>query len=235
MRRFLSGSPRFKNYYQILEVQPESTEETIKAQYKKLVKQYHPDISRDATSKDQFLDLQEAYQVLTDTWKRNQFNQALRDRNYRAEVEKSPESEETTDKYVSIWKSESLEEKRLRRTRYARYGSEYAGDLPPLHGRLNEKQTFNALLLIPVVVFVFCYQAYELENAKIPVTNDVSGGEVSKHSLVPAFYNPYTQQWERVLPETPITVQALAAKYHDENCDESREILKVYMPRHLCA
>ena len=35
-----------KNYYEILEVQTNATIEEIKTSYKKLVKKYHPDISK---------------------------------------------------------------------------------------------------------------------------------------------------------------------------------------------
>ena len=60
-----------KNYYEILGVDKNASEEEIKAAYKKLVKQYHPDLHPgDETAAEKFKEINEANEVLTDQQKR---------------------------------------------------------------------------------------------------------------------------------------------------------------------
>lgn len=57
-----------KDYYSILEVTRDSSDEEIKKQYRKLSKQFHPDINPDGG--DKFKDIAEAYDVLSDPKKK---------------------------------------------------------------------------------------------------------------------------------------------------------------------
>ena len=60
-----------KNYYEVLGVSKDATEEEIKAAYKKLVKQYHPDLHPgDASAAEKFKEINEANEVLSDKQKR---------------------------------------------------------------------------------------------------------------------------------------------------------------------
>ncbi len=63
--------PDKKNYYEILGVSKDATEEEIKAAYKKLVKQYHPDLHpNDPLAAEKFKEINEANEVLSDKQKR---------------------------------------------------------------------------------------------------------------------------------------------------------------------
>ena len=60
-----------KNYYEILGVSKDASEEEIKAAYKKLVKQYHPDLHpNDKLCAEKFKEINEANEVLSDKQKR---------------------------------------------------------------------------------------------------------------------------------------------------------------------
>ncbi len=60
-----------KNYYEVLGVKKDASEEEIKAAYKKLVKQYHPDLHPgDASAAEKFKEINEANEVLSDKQKR---------------------------------------------------------------------------------------------------------------------------------------------------------------------
>jgi len=54
----------FEKYYRILELPPESTDQEIKAAYRRLAKLYHPDRSGDDSTRGRFIDVNEAYEVL---------------------------------------------------------------------------------------------------------------------------------------------------------------------------
>lgn len=65
-----------QNYYEVLGVDKNATQEEIKKAYRKLARKYHPDINpnnKDAESR--FKDISEAYAVLSDTEKRKQYDQ----------------------------------------------------------------------------------------------------------------------------------------------------------------
>lgn len=66
-----------KDYYQILGVTEDSSEDEIRRQYRKLAMQYHPDRNPDdPDAEEQFKAVAEAYGVLTDPEKRSAYNRA---------------------------------------------------------------------------------------------------------------------------------------------------------------
>jgi len=69
----------FRNYYAILGVPKEATPEEIKQAYRKLARQYHPDLNPgDKVAEEKFKALGEAYEVLFDVSKRTQYDQFSR-------------------------------------------------------------------------------------------------------------------------------------------------------------
>ncbi len=66
----------FRNYYDILDVPKGATSDDIKRSYRRLARQYHPDLNPgDKTAEDRFKDIGEAYDVLSDVTKRAQYDQ----------------------------------------------------------------------------------------------------------------------------------------------------------------
>jgi molecular chaperone DnaJ len=60
-----------KNYYEILEVDKDASENELKMAYRKLAKKYHPDLNKeDPHAKEKFIELKEAYDTLIDPEKR---------------------------------------------------------------------------------------------------------------------------------------------------------------------
>ncbi|HUC39036.1 MAG TPA: DnaJ C-terminal domain-containing protein, partial [Candidatus Acidoferrum sp.] len=63
-----------KDYYKILGVQKDASEEDIKNAYRQLALKYHPDRNKDKTSEEKFKTINEAYAVLGDPEKRKQYD-----------------------------------------------------------------------------------------------------------------------------------------------------------------
>jgi curved DNA-binding protein len=65
----------FKDYYEIMGVPRDATQDDIKRAYRKLARKYHPDVSREADADARFKELGEAYEVLKDPEKRAAYDQ----------------------------------------------------------------------------------------------------------------------------------------------------------------
>lgn len=65
----------YKDYYKILGVERNASEDDIRKAYRKLAMQYHPDRNpNDKQAEERFKEINEAYQVLSDTQKRTHYD-----------------------------------------------------------------------------------------------------------------------------------------------------------------
>jgi curved DNA-binding protein len=66
---------QFKDYYKIMGVPEDASADDIKKAYRTLARKHHPDLNKGADSAEKFKDLGEAYEVLKDPAKREEYDQ----------------------------------------------------------------------------------------------------------------------------------------------------------------
>ncbi|MBI4759268.1 MAG: molecular chaperone DnaJ [Chloroflexi bacterium] len=63
-----------RDYYEVLGVSRGASEDDVKKAFRRLARQYHPDVSKAADAEDRFKEINEAYEVLSDPDKRSTYD-----------------------------------------------------------------------------------------------------------------------------------------------------------------
>jgi len=68
-------SVKYKDYYELLGVERNSSDAAIKKAYRKLAREFHPDVNKEPGAQTRFQEISEAYEVLGDPEKRKRYDQ----------------------------------------------------------------------------------------------------------------------------------------------------------------
>lgn len=71
------------SYYEILRVSRTATEDEIKKSYRSLAREFHPDVNKGANAEEKFKEINLAYDTLSDSLKRADYDQTLADTGVR--------------------------------------------------------------------------------------------------------------------------------------------------------
>lgn len=73
---------QFKDYYAILGTKPDATHDQLRAAYRRLIRKYHPDVSKETNAEEKTKEVNEAWEALKDPERRKAYDQ-LRAGGYR--------------------------------------------------------------------------------------------------------------------------------------------------------
>ncbi len=66
---------QYKDYYKIMDVQRDASQDDIKRAYRKLPRKFQPDVSKESDAEKRFKEVGEAYEVLQDPQQRHAYDQ----------------------------------------------------------------------------------------------------------------------------------------------------------------
>lgn len=89
-----------KNYYKVLEVTPQASEIEIKKAYRRLALKYHPDKNKNDNAHDLFIEINIAYEILSDFEKRKEYDELIKN-NIKPEKHNTKEREKA-EKYANM-------------------------------------------------------------------------------------------------------------------------------------
>ena len=65
-----------RDYYEVLGVSRNASDDELKKSFRRLAKQYHPDANKEQGAEARFIEINEAYEVLSDPQKRAAYDPA---------------------------------------------------------------------------------------------------------------------------------------------------------------
>jgi DnaJ-class molecular chaperone len=63
-----------KNFYSVLDIEPDTDKKEIRQAYVQLARQYHPDVNKEPYARERFEEINMAYKVLSDDETRTFYN-----------------------------------------------------------------------------------------------------------------------------------------------------------------
>ncbi len=65
------------DYYSLLKIRRDATQDEVKRAYRRLARELHPDVNPDPETQERFKEITQAYEVLSDTEKRRMYDMGV--------------------------------------------------------------------------------------------------------------------------------------------------------------
>ncbi|MFO7704980.1 MAG: curved DNA-binding protein [Halopseudomonas sp.] len=148
----------FKDYYATLGVEPGADDKAIKTAYRKLARQYHPDVSSLAGAEEKFKEVAEAYDVLHNVEKRAEYDELRQARQQRQRFGGGPgggqagsadTNQDFADFFESMFGSAGARQSPFDDNRFAQKGRDVEIELPVFLEETLENTTKPIEFMLP--------------------------------------------------------------------------------------
>ncbi len=203
----------FKDYYATLGVEPDADDKAIKTAYRKLARQYHPDVSSLAGAEEKFKEVAEAYDVLHSPEKRAEYDELRLAREQRQRYSRAPRGEQAgstetdqdfADFFASMFGSASGRRSPFDDNRFAQKGRDVEIEMPvfleetlentskpvefmlPYRDELGRMQELKKSLKVTIPAGVRDGERIRVKGQGAPGTGNAANGDLYLHiRLVP--------------------------------------------------
>jgi curved DNA-binding protein CbpA len=156
-----------KDYYKILNINTIASTGDIKTAYRYLVKKYHPDVNSAPDASDQFINIHEAYMILSDSNKRKAYNKL-----YKSFITQDDSRSENKDSYKHENQSEKYEFYKW--VKYARKEAKKISNLPlerilSLIGKVGALTFFASMNVLTKVIIAIIGSMFLAGIVTIPI------------------------------------------------------------------
>lgn len=182
-----------KNYYEILEVDRNASQEVIEKAYRTLAKKYHPDLQQGADKQDsteKMKIINDAYDILSDSFKRAQYNERLKTEELKNQTISIEEQErilqenyalkQEINRMENIQLNQVVDEgsignmgrvlsEQIKAARQQAYYDAYIQDMQNRGYKIRYKRSFKyylKLLVAIIITALICFLIYQIPPVK---------------------------------------------------------------------
>jgi hypothetical protein len=137
-----------KDYYSILGLSSDAGEQDIKNAYRRLAKKYHPDLNHNADSESDFIEINEAYEFLTNSARRRAYDSNRRNKINDEELKKR-------EAVYRSWVEEQQKKARARATGYARASFDEFQNSPVYRTAMVVSRVYNYIFVAIGMIMAF--------------------------------------------------------------------------------
>lgn len=217
------------NLYEILQVQPNATAEVIEAAYKRLLRIYHPDVSKSPDAHEMTARLNAAYEVLGDPNRRAAYDPQWR----QAQIEGSPRASEVRELSVDVQSPEVVRKRQSHMPATREQGQAIPAPIEPqiqrplVEQRLSEErvqsQTPQRDLDLPLHGSTRLKPDPALDHSLQKAA--VAGDTTMVLALMKAGANPYWKDWYPTGYTHPNAIELAAESGHTKVVEAITDVL----------
>jgi hypothetical protein len=177
------------NYYEVLNLDKTAAKDEIVQVFRRLAKEYHPDLNKSSDSKTRFINIYEAYSILKDDEKRKAYDALM------FSQDKEPDKKNAESESYNSWRENAQKEaKYYSETKYKEFSDKVLKNIIVAAKFSKKILGFFALLIICGLVSIIIREILNSSINTVVINSNNSSGKV----ILPLLLDETADGWERI-------------------------------------